>query len=180
MSACRETSTQQSIAPNQVDAIFRHSRDEELPVSNSYQSIACHVFAKLGDLFLPHSSAQSHSNAMSSNDNQTPDLASVLSILASLTPQTQNFTTQGPSAASFPAQNQPQEQWQQTVQPTPPPRSTTPTDPPPNTVKLVDPATIIEWSSGLRCVMKTVAKHETILLEIRRVCFLFLVRKERG
>ena len=34
---------------------------------------------------------------------------------------------------------------------------------------LVDPATIIDWSSGLRCVMKTVAAHEDIIKEIRRV-----------
>lgn len=113
---------------------------------------------------------------MSSNNSQTPDLASVLSILAGLTPQTQNLLTQAPSTPSIAAQA-PQASPQQTWQPTapPPPRSTTtPTEPPPSAVKLVDPATIIEWSSGLRCVMKTVAKHDTMLLEIRRVRFPFV------
>ncbi len=34
---------------------------------------------------------------------------------------------------------------------------------------VIDPATIIEWSAGLRCVMKQVAKHESILQDVRRV-----------
>lgn len=33
----------------------------------------------------------------------------------------------------------------------------------------MDPATIIDWSSGLRCVMKTVAKHENVLQEVRKM-----------
>jgi hypothetical protein len=38
-----------------------------------------------------------------------------------------------------------------------------------NGPKIIDPATITDWSSGLRCVMKTVAAHENIIKEIRRV-----------
>jgi hypothetical protein len=35
--------------------------------------------------------------------------------------------------------------------------------------KIIDPATIVEWSAGLRCVMKTVAIHENVLNDIRRM-----------
>ncbi|KAG0650003.1 hypothetical protein D0Z07_3735 [Hyphodiscus hymeniophilus] len=104
---------------------------------------------------------------MSSNST-TPDLASVLSILAGLTPQTQTLLSQPQTQPSLTA-SAPQQQWLPTPHPVPPPRSTTPPEPPPSAVKVVDPAMIVEWSSGLRCVMKTVARHEGVLLEIRRM-----------
>ena len=33
----------------------------------------------------------------------------------------------------------------------------------------VDPATIIDWPSGLRCVMRTVARHDAIIARIKKV-----------
>lgn len=33
----------------------------------------------------------------------------------------------------------------------------------------VDPATIIDWPTGLRCVMKTVAMNEKVISEIKKV-----------
>jgi len=39
--------------------------------------------------------------------------------------------------------------------------------------KVVDPATIVEWSAGLRCVMRTVAKHDQMIYEIRKVSSFF-------
>lgn len=48
------------------------------------------------------------------------------------------------------------------------PKSSRPVNAPPT---VVEPASIIEWSAGLRCVMKSVAKHDSIINEIRRVCF---------
>ena len=101
---------------------------------------------------------------MSSNDYQTPDLASILKTLASLPPQThqqQSYPNPQPEVSTWPPQNeqpQHQQQWQ-----------STPSAPPNAAKNLVDPATIVEWSAGLRCVMKTAAKHETMLSEIRKV-----------
>jgi hypothetical protein len=105
---------------------------------------------------------------MSSN-SQTPDLASILKTLASLAPQAQQQQVQPPpqphslpTPEPFPAQ----QVWQQSLaQATQPSRTPTPSSAP----KVVDPATIIEWSVGLRCVMKQVAKHETILQDVQRV-----------
>ena len=34
---------------------------------------------------------------------------------------------------------------------------------------LVDPSTIIDWPSGLRCVMKTVARSDAIMARIKKV-----------
>lgn len=34
----------------------------------------------------------------------------------------------------------------------------------------VDPATIIDWPTGLRCVMKTVTMNEKVIAEIKKVC----------
>ncbi|PMD55787.1 uncharacterized protein K444DRAFT_536848 [Hyaloscypha bicolor E] len=103
---------------------------------------------------------------MSSN-NQTPDLASILKTLASLAPQAQQQQVQPPPQphplpTPFPAE----QVWQQSlVQATQPSHTPTPSAAP----KVVDPATIIEWSAGLRCVMKQVAKHESILQDVRRM-----------
>ena len=107
-------------------------------------------------------------NTMSS---QTPDLASILKTLASLAPQSQQQQIQPPqqphlvpAAEPFPAE----QVWQQSLAHATQP-SCTPT--PSSATKLVDPSTIIEWSAGLRCVMKQVAKHENIIQDVRRVCF---------
>ncbi|KAN0117576.1 Protein of unknown function (DUF2458) domain containing protein [Hyaloscypha variabilis] len=104
---------------------------------------------------------------MSSN-NQTPDLASILKTLAGLTPQAQQQQSQPqpqqqhPLSTPFPAE----QVWQQSLaQATQPSRTSTP----PVVPKAFDPSTIIEWSAGLRCVMKQVAKHESILQDVRRM-----------
>jgi hypothetical protein len=92
------------------------------------------------------------------SSNGTPDLASVLKTLAGLAPQNQQQ-----SHATYPVQQQQAPQaWPQNPQA---PQSGTQAQAP----KVIDPATIIDWSAGLRCVMKTVAKHENILHDIRRV-----------
>lgn len=111
---------------------------------------------------------------------QTPDLASILRTLASLQSQNQQTqvetTTQLPSTAQTPVEVQPYQPELQNYQIAPqvwpkpeeiiPSRSTTPPGLPKNHV---DPATIIDWSSGLRCVMKVVGKNENIVEEIKRV-----------
>jgi len=45
--------------------------------------------------------------------------------------------------------------------------------------KVVDPATIVDWPAGLRCVMRTVGKHDQMIHEIRRVSF-YLPRNMKG
>ena len=110
---------------------------------------------------------------MSSNDYQTPDLASILRTLASLAPQNQHpqpqNSTQDHPTSLLPRANEPQQpEWQQIPAQIPPAtQASRPLDVP----KTVDPATIIDWSAGLRCIMKTVAKHENIIPDIRRVLF---------
>jgi len=69
-----------------------------------------------------------------------------------------------PPAHAFASQykQQPsQHSWNQTTE-------YNPQSPPPShqPKHVVDPSTIIEWSAGLRCVMKTVAKNENIVAEI--------------
>jgi len=101
---------------------------------------------------------------MSSENGQIPDLASVLRTLAGLSQYQQG----GQQPPSQPPQ---QQNAISHVAPQPTrqalPRSYTP--PLVNAPKVVDPATILDWSSGLRCVMKTVAKHENVLQEVRKV-----------
>lgn len=109
---------------------------------------------------------------MNPNTQQAPpDLASILRTLAGLAPQPQpqqNQEIYDQARPAIPHSEQAQQSW---AHPPPeqlaPPRSTTPTEPVP---RGVDPATIVEWSAGLRCVMKTVARHENMLNDIRRVC----------
>ena len=135
--------------------------------------------------------------SMSSNENQAPDLASILRTLASLAPQSrqqgqphvqtqetsfpqvehspahqgwhQNYTQVAELPQTFPPQveHPPVHQgWHQNVSQVAELPRTSPVTP---AIKIVDPATITEWSAGLRCVMKTVAKHENMLHDIRRV-----------
>ena len=92
------------------------------------------------------------------SSNNTPDLASVLKTLAGLAPQNQQ---QGYVTHQI-HQQAPLIAWPQIKQANQ--NTATAGD-----AKVIDPATILDWSSGLRCVMKTVAKHESILYEIRRV-----------
>ncbi|TVY33778.1 hypothetical protein LOCC1_G007083 [Lachnellula occidentalis] len=120
---------------------------------------------------------------MSSNGQQTPDLASILKTLSDLNSQNQQQQSQQESQPQ--PQSQPQSQSQPTVKPQAQPyhayqqawqqqleiasqsqKPSAPTNTPPN---VVEPASIIEWSAGLRCVMKTVAKHDNIINEIRRM-----------
>ena len=109
---------------------------------------------------------------MSSNEYQTPDLASVLRTLAGLAhPATQPDSQESPQDYSTPflpqTNDQPaQSAWQKTPSQVPlePQVSTTL-----NTQKTVDPATIIDWKAGLRCMILTIGKHESILHDIRRV-----------
>ena len=39
----------------------------------------------------------------------------------------------------------------------------------------IDPATIIDWPTGLKCVMRTVAMNEKVISEIRKVCAAFFL-----
>ncbi|CZT48262.1 uncharacterized protein RSE6_08935 [Rhynchosporium secalis] len=99
-----------------------------------------------------------------------PDLASILATLAGLAPQGQQHQNQpiiySQQSSHF---EQPQQAWTPIIQEAPHiPRSTTPTEPPPQKPG-VDPSTIIEWSAGLRCVMKSVARNENITNDIRRM-----------
>jgi hypothetical protein len=114
---------------------------------------------------------------MSSNEYQAPDLASILKTLASLAPQNQqqqgHQATQEHQADSYspPPAQPPQQVWQPQAQARP---SSTLVNAP----KLIDPTTIVDWPSGLKCVMRTVAKHEKMLHEIRRVGGLVLSRDQ--
>lgn len=118
---------------------------------------------------------------MASNNQQAPpDLASILRTLAGLAPQAQPQQDQPIIHGQVPSHfEQPQQSWTPIAeQVSSIPRSTTPTEPPPPK-NVVDPASIIEWSAGLRCVMKTVARHENVLNDIRKVCSCHLVTQIR-
>lgn len=104
-----------------------------------------------------------------------PNLADVLRTLAGLAPQpqpqsqaqTNQPTHYGQAPVHF---EQPRQSWTtNNEQVSSIPRSTTPTEPPPQK-NVVDPATITDWSAGLRCVMKTVARHDYIIADIKKVC----------
>jgi hypothetical protein len=99
---------------------------------------------------------------MAASNSQVPDLASVLKTLASLAPQSQQ---QGI------AHHQHTQNLNQAAEQLPPPHvqrnnvgAEAGTKP-----RVIDPATIIDWPSGLKCVMKTVVSHENVIKEIRRV-----------
>lgn len=115
----------------------------------------------------------------------TPDLASILATLASLAPQGQESQHVAPGQHAHPQptpllQQAPQpyqqtvtdhapallQQWQQPIPVQIHVRST-PVEVP--SVRVIDPATILDWSAGLKCVMRTVAKQENILNDIRRM-----------
>lgn len=120
---------------------------------------------------------------MAEQSSPAPDLASILRALQE-------------SSQRQKAENQAQAQLgaQQPCQP-PQQRSTTPPCPPPEHLqqpphvrashiapplhqpKIVDPATIIEWAAGLRCVVRTITGREEIMQEIRKVAFVFLQHK---
>jgi hypothetical protein len=105
-------------------------------------------------------SHQKAAQEMASQEYQVPDLASVLKTLASFTaPTPQSQGTPPPPAPQHPAG----EQSSINIEPVPDVPAAVPAP------KLIDPATIIDWSSGLRCVMKTVAAHDNIIKEIRHV-----------
>lgn len=114
---------------------------------------------------------------MASGSEQAPDLVSILRTLAGFAPQSQQPQYEAQSQTPpYPAhldQSQTSQSWvPKAEQAVPLPRSTTPDYPPiaPAASKnVVDPATIVEWSAGLRCVMKTVAKHDNMLSDIRKV-----------
>lgn len=110
-----------------------------------------------------------------SSENQPPDLASVMKILAGLAqaknqqqaqPPTQTASPQIPDIRSHASASQLQ-QWPLPAIPSVMHHQSVPSQA--VSQKLVDPATIIDWSAGLRCVMKTVAKHDHVLQEIRKV-----------
>jgi len=119
---------------------------------------------------------------MSSNGQQTPDLASILKTLADLNSQNQQQQQSQPqpqpqSQSAVKTQVQPshayQQAWQQQLDiASQGPKPSAPVNALPN---VIEPASIIEWSAGLRCVMKTVAKHDTIINEIRRVSVSIIV-----
>lgn len=121
---------------------------------------------------------------MSSN-NTTPDLASVMEILANLAkaknqqqaqPSMQTSSAQTPDITShgqaIQHQQQPQPQWSQSAAPSTTHRESGQLQAHVQSInhsKAVDPATIIDWSAGLRCVMRTLNKHDHVLQEIRKV-----------
>ncbi|KAI9744098.1 MAG: hypothetical protein M1818_002250 [Claussenomyces sp. TS43310] len=107
---------------------------------------------------------------MAGNDYQVPDLDSVLRTLAALGPQDQHhgqlpagqsWTTHG--HANLGPMNPNQIQAYAPTERHPAPRAMN-TMPQP-----VDPTAIIDWSAGLRCVMKTIAVHENVVGDIRRM-----------
>jgi hypothetical protein len=135
---------------------------------------------------------------MSDYNYQAPNLASILANLANLSSQSQvppqTRTPVENSALSKPSQSYlspvPHGQTQSIRSQTPPsappehdhyhqiwqqqldrasqaPQAQEPA--PASSRKIIDPATIVEWSAGLRCVMKTVAIHENVLNDIRRM-----------
>ena len=100
-----------------------------------------------------------------------PELAAILATLAGLNPNNNSQPPPQPSNWApepeppnhyFLHQNHPhpQQQW--------PPVESVPRAEP-KRANLIDPATITEWSVGLRCVMKTVSVHDQILKDIRKV-----------
>ncbi|TAQ90584.1 hypothetical protein B7494_g1111 [Chlorociboria aeruginascens] len=104
---------------------------------------------------------------MSTNDLQTPDLASILRILAASTPQNSQQQTQlhpqppqiTPEAAQIDQHHQQNQLQQQPWYPqTYTGQASTPNSVPAQ--KLIDPASITEWSSGLRCMIKVQHDHE--------------------
>jgi hypothetical protein len=97
---------------------------------------------------------------MAANNPQVPNLSSVLKTLASLAPHSEQSVVSHHQQT----QNLVAQQWQHPQKQ-------------PNAVRpdaaikprIIDPATIIDWPSGLKCVMKTVASHDNVIKEIRRV-----------
>ncbi|KAI0999547.1 hypothetical protein K3495_g8650 [Podosphaera aphanis] len=124
---------------------------------------------------------------MASNEHypHTPNLASILQTLASLTPQNHQ---QGPAAPytipqalpGIPPHIRPQPNPHHNTAPTlesflptaDQARSAQVAAVAPASVpqkNIIDPTTILEWSAGLKCVMRTVAKHENVIHEVRRM-----------
>jgi hypothetical protein len=108
----------------------------------------------------------------SNNEYEPQNLASILAALASLTPQSQQGQQPTQGAPPLPYSGQPvqpvQQAWQQVQQA--PQAVPSPKSAPINGAKvIIDPATIIDWPTGLKCVMRTVVKHENMLQDIRRV-----------
>jgi len=96
---------------------------------------------------------------MAGNDYQVPDLQSVLQTLASLAPQAAAQGQYPPHRPGF--QGHPFQSLQSQPQISPPAKAPEQKGP--------DPTVIIDWSSGLRSVMKTVAANDDITKEIRRM-----------
>ncbi|CCU81630.1 hypothetical protein BGHDH14_bgh02468 [Blumeria hordei DH14] len=117
-------------------------------------------------------------------NSQAPDLASILKTLADLTPQNQqdlqsnnsNTSTSQPNNVVHTGHNAPPFEFYHKPAPTlqsflPPVGQSGPSrnvSIENSQKKVVDPTTILEWSAGLRCAMKTVARHENVIHEIRR------------
>ncbi|KAF7894756.1 uncharacterized protein EAF01_010206 [Botrytis porri] len=121
-----------------------------------------------------------------SSSNPTPDLATVMEILANLAkaknqqqaqPSTQTASAQTPDVTSHgqaiqQQQRQQQQHWPQSVAPPITQHESGQLQAQAQSInnsKAVDPATIIEWSAGLRCVMRTLNKHDHVLQEIRKM-----------
>lgn len=104
-----------------------------------------------------------------------PDLASVLRTLANLAPQGSNAPNNLGEQTQFPeplVRPQPvQQPWSQSEEIL---RARIPEKQ--AAQKPLDPAAILDWSTGLRCVMRTVAIHDNVIKEIRRVCIFHLWR----
>ncbi|KAH8663005.1 hypothetical protein BGZ60DRAFT_79185 [Tricladium varicosporioides] len=107
------------------------------------------------------------------SSNETPDLATILKTLAGLTPQAQISPQQSQPSLPAPVQQPTEEQkhFQRALQEQLDAHASggpyaAPTN---NGPKLVDPATIIEWETGAKCVRKTVLGREDAVNDIRRM-----------
>jgi hypothetical protein len=107
---------------------------------------------------------------MASKVYQDLDLASVLKTLASLAPASQYPDNQSISS-TLPLATHGRDHTVQSAYSGPNNVQQLGSDPsPPPAPKRVDPTTITDWSTGLRCVMKTIATNDSIVREIQRVC----------
>jgi Protein of unknown function (DUF2458) len=111
-------------------------------------------------------------------DQKTPDLATVLATLAAYAPPkfppNTTHTKDGDDDVYEPPDILPQ-QWSTQLPSQNPSQTSTNTlragNAPreaPKTLS-IDPKTIITWPAGLKCVMKTVARNEAILAQVRKV-----------
>lgn len=118
-----------------------------------------------------------HTLAMSSQNQSTPDLATVLKTLAALNSQNHQNQSENPDSESIMAPDSPPYEPAPATIPAPTLDCFIPKPAKPATSskdaaqsKFIDATTIIDWPTGLRTVMKTFASNEAIVKDIQRVC----------